>query len=177
MSIPLGRTIAAQAEGYEVAEAQASFEVFFQDTHRRLFGALCLMTGNRDEAEEIMQEAYLRLWERWERVEAMEAPTGFLFRTAINVFRSRYRRAKLGLRRHLWLASATDDLAEVEDRDMVVRLLRPLTPAERAAIVLTTMFGWSSEEAGRILGVQAATVRAHAARGRADARARAEERS
>ncbi len=32
----------------------------------RLFGALCLVTGDRDEAEEIMQDAFLRLWERWD---------------------------------------------------------------------------------------------------------------
>ena len=177
MSIPLGRTIAAQAEGYEVARGEATFEAFFEDTHRRLFGALCLVTGNRHEAEEIMQDAYLRLWERWERVQAMENPNGFLFTTAMNQFRSRYRRAMLRPRRHLGLASRTDDLAEVEDRDEVVRLLRRLTPAERASVVLTTMFGYSSEEAGRILGVKAATVRSHATRARAGARARMEERA
>jgi RNA polymerase sigma-70 factor (ECF subfamily) len=177
MSIPLGREIATHAEGHEVAEAEASFEVFFEGTHLRLFGALCLVTGNRHEAEEIMQDAYLKLWERWDRVRSMENPRGFLFQTAMNVFRSRFRRAKLGLRRRLLLAPDVDDLTEVEDRDEVVRILRTLPPAERASIVLTTMFGFSSEEAGRILGVKAATVRAHATRARADARARAEERS
>ena len=177
MSIPLERSIAAQAEGHEVAGAQASFEAFFEDTHRRLFGALCLVTGNRQEAEEIMQDAYLRLWERWERVRVMADPNGFLFRTAMNLFRSRYRRALLGLRRQLVGATRSDDLAEVEDRDEVVRILRPLSPAERASIVLTTMFGYSSEDAGRLLGVKAATVRAHATRARAGARAYAEEQS
>jgi RNA polymerase sigma-70 factor (ECF subfamily) len=179
MSIPLGRTIAAGAEGQQVADAEASFEGFFEETHRRLFGGLCLVTGNRHEAEEILQEAYLRLWERWDRVVAMDNPNGFLFTTAMNLFRSRYRRALLGLRRQMSLAPATDDLAEVEDRDEVVRILRPLAPAERASIVLTTMFGYSSEEAGRILGVKASTVRAHATRARAGARAHAhaEERS
>jgi RNA polymerase sigma-70 factor, ECF subfamily len=175
MSIPVGRTIAAHAEGQEVAGSQASFEAFFEDTHRRLFGSLCLVTGNRHEAEEVMQDAYLRLWERWDRVQTMDNPNGFLFQTAMNLFRSRYRRAKLGLRRHMWLAPGTDDLAEVEDRDEVVRILRPLTAAERASVVLTTMFGYSSEEAGRILRVKAATVRAHATRARADARAQMQE--
>jgi RNA polymerase sigma-70 factor, ECF subfamily len=176
MAIPLGRT-AAEAEGYEVAEAHISFETFFEQTRQRLFGALCLVTGNRHEAEEIMQDAYLKVWERWERVSGMDDPTGFLFRTAMNGFRSRYRRASLALRRRLALAPSADDLAAVEDRDEVVRILRPLSPAERASIVLTTMFGYSSEEAGRLLGVKASTVRAHATRARAGARASLEERS
>jgi RNA polymerase sigma-70 factor (ECF subfamily) len=176
MAIPLGRAV-AETEGREVTQAHASFETFFEQTHQRLFGGLCLVTGNRHEAEEIMQDAYLKLWERWDRVGGMDDPTGFLFRTAMNGFRSRYRRASVAVRRRVALAPSTDDLAAVEDRDEVVRILRPLSPAERAAIVLTTMFGYSSEEAGRLLGVRAATVRAHATRARAGARAGLEESS
>lgn len=44
--------------------------------------------------------------------------------------------------------------------------LARLTPRQRAALVLTTMLGWPSEEAGRILHVRAATVRALANQGR-----------
>jgi RNA polymerase sigma-70 factor, ECF subfamily len=135
------------------------------------------VTGNRHEAEEIMQDAYLKVWERWDRVGSLDDPAGYLFRTAMNGFRSRYRRASLALRKTMSLAPDIDDLAAVDDRDEVVRILRPLSPAERAAIVLTTMFGYSSEEAGRLLGVKASTVRAHATRARADARAYSEESS
>ena len=170
MAIPLGRAT-AETEGHEVAKVHASFETFFEQTHQRLFGGLCLVTGNRHEAEEIMQDAYLKIWERWDRVSGMDDPTGFLFRTAMNGFRSRYRRASVAIRKGMSLAPDIDDLAAIEDRDEVVRILRPLSPAERAAIVLTTMFGYSSAEAGRLLGVKAATVRAHATRARAGARA------
>ena len=171
------RSIAGGAGGYEVAEAQASFEEFFEHTHHRLFAALCLLTANRHEAEEIMQDAYLKLWEQWDRAQRMDHPSGFLFTTAMNLFRSRYRRVKVGLRRRLWFTPAAEELAEVEDRDEVVRILRSLPPAARASIVLTRMFGYSSEEAGRMLGVRSATVRAYAARALADLREHARERS
>jgi RNA polymerase sigma-70 factor (ECF subfamily) len=176
MAIPLGR-VTAESEGQKVAEAHASFETFFEQTHQRLFGGLCLVTGNRHEAEEIMQDAYLKLWERWDRVSGMDDPRGFLFKTAMNGFRSRYRRASVAIRKRMSLAPTVDDLAAVEDRDEVVRMLRPLSPAERAAVVLTSMFDYSSDEAGRLLGVKAATVRAHATRARAGARAGSEGRS
>lgn len=140
MAIPLGRA-AAETEGREVAEAHASFEMFFEQTHQRLFGGLCLVTGNRHEAEELMQDAYLKVWERWERVSGMDDPTGFLFRTAMNGFRSRYRRASLALRRRMTFAPSVDDLAAVEDRDEVVRILRPLSPAERASLVPEPLLG------------------------------------
>src|SRR5262245_25077617 len=75
------------------------FERFFEDHYRRLFGAMCLITGNRQEADEIAQEAFARIWERWDRVSGLEDPAGFLFRTATNVFRNRRRRAGVALRR------------------------------------------------------------------------------
>lgn len=152
------------------------FEAFFEENRARLFGALCLVTGNRHEAEEIAQDAFLKLWERWDRVSTLEDPTGFLFRTAMNVFRNRLRRAGLGMRKALALAPSTDDLATVEDRDEMVRAMRRLTPHQRAALVLTGYLGYSSEDAAKVLGIRASTVRALAAKGRATARATVEGR-
>ena len=151
-----------------------SFETFFEEQRSRVFGAMCLVTGNRQEAEEITQDAFLRLWERWERVSTLEDPTGFLFRTAMNLFRNRARRAALAARKALGLADRTDDLAGVEDRDELIRVMSRLTPHQRAALVLTGYLGYASEEAARILGVRASTVRALAAKGRATARATVE---
>jgi DNA-directed RNA polymerase specialized sigma24 family protein len=69
----------------------------------------------------------------------------------MNVFRGRYRRASLGLRRALSLApAATDDLAGVETHDAVVRLLLALEPKQRAAVLLTAILDYSTEEAGRM---------------------------
>jgi RNA polymerase sigma-70 factor, ECF subfamily len=152
------------------------FESFFEEHRSKVFGAMCLVTANRQEAEEITQDAFLRLWERWDRVSELEDPTGFLFKTAMNVFRNRARRASIAARRSLGIADRGDDLATVEDRDEVTRAMRPLTPHQRAALVLTGYLGYSSEEAARILGVRASTVRALATKGRATARATVEGR-
>jgi RNA polymerase sigma-70 factor (ECF subfamily) len=164
--------------GEEVVETDVvveprSFELFFADEHARLFGALCLVTGNRSEAEEIMQDAFLRLWERWDRVAAIDDASAYLFRTAMNVFRNRYRRASLALRKTISVAPTEDALATVEDRDVVVRALRGLTPDQRAAVVLTAYVGLTSEEAGKVLGMRAGTVRTLATRARAAIREKA----
>jgi RNA polymerase sigma-70 factor (ECF subfamily) len=164
--------------GEEVVETDVvveprSFELFFADEHARLFGALCLVTGNRSEAEEIMQDAFLRLWERWDRVATIDDASAYLFRTAMNVFRNRYRRASLALRKTISVAPTEDALATVEDRDVVVRALRGLTPDQRAAVVLTAYVGLTSEEAGKVLGMRAGTVRTLATRARAAIREKA----
>jgi RNA polymerase sigma-70 factor (ECF subfamily) len=147
-------------------DAASSFEEFYEATYRRLYTALCLTTGNEHEAEEILQDAFLRVFERWERVSRMDSREGYLYTTAMNVFRNRYRRANLALRRSLQLASSTDELGAVEDRDEIVRLLRPLSPSERAAIVLTTLVDLPADEVGRMLGVKPSTVRVLASRAR-----------
>src|SRR6266496_1943287 len=77
------------------------FAEFFEAERAGLYAALCIVTRNRHEAEEIAQDAFVALWERWDRVGALSDPTGYLYRTAMNAFRSRYRRAVLALRRTL----------------------------------------------------------------------------
>ena len=108
------------------------------------------------------------MYERWDRIGTLDDPTGYLFRVAMNVFRSRYRRTALSVRRALFLAPApSDDLAAVESRDVVVGLLMALDPKQRAAVVLTAILDLSAEEAGQMLGLRASSVRSLTTRARA----------
>ena len=144
-----------------------AFEDLVEAESARLFRALFLITGNRAEAEEVMQDALLAVWERWDRVGAMDDPTGYLFRTALNLFRKRLRRAAVAARKVVRPSLGTDDFAAIEDREVVFAALRELKPNERAAIVVTALLGYSSEEAARLLGTTPGTVRALASRARA----------
>jgi RNA polymerase sigma-70 factor, ECF subfamily len=143
-----------------------SFEEFFITNSEDLYGSLWLVTRHRFEAEEIAQEAFLKVWEQWDRVGGMDDAVGYLYRTAMNVWRSRGRRTALAIRRVVHAIPGDDDMADIEARDVVVRALAPLTPRQRAALVLTDLLGLTSEDAGRALGVRASTVRVLAARGR-----------
>jgi RNA polymerase sigma factor (sigma-70 family) len=143
------------------------FDDFFEAERRRLFRALCLMTGDRSEAEEILQEAFLHLWERWDRVREMERPTGYLYRTAMNVFRSRRRRVLRAARTVLPPLRPDDPYREADDRDAVLRALGRLGRRQRAAVVLTDLLGYSSADAGRLLGVKPTSIRSLAAEARA----------
>ena len=74
-----------------VADASTSFERFYDGERARLLQALVVITAATDEAEDISQEAFLRTWERWERVGVSRFPAGYLHRTAMNAFRDRLR--------------------------------------------------------------------------------------
>jgi RNA polymerase sigma factor (sigma-70 family) len=158
--------LAAEPPASEILEAAGSFEAFYDVESQTLFRRMWLVTGNRAEAEEIMQDAFLKVWERWPQVDAMDDPVGYLYRTAMNLFRKRYRRAMLAIRRSVGVASSRDDFADADDRDTVRRVLSTLPPRQRAALVLTEMVGFSASEAGYALGVQASTVRSLSHQGR-----------
>lgn len=148
-------------------EERPDFQGFFKEHHAPLFRALWLMTRNRHEAEEVMQDAFLRVWERWDHVASLSDPVGYLYRTAMNVFRSRARRARVAIRLAVGHLPPDNELAAVEQREDVIRALAPLTQRQRAAFVLTDLLELTSEEAGQALRIKASTVRVLAARARA----------
>ena len=150
----------------EVADKR-SFESFYEAESRTLFRRLWLVTGNRAEAEEIMQDAFLKLWEHWDRTQDLDDPTAYLYRTAMNVFRRRYQRAMMAAKRALGAGPAVDEFAIADDRYVVRKALAQLSPRQRAALVLTEMLGFSTQQTARALGIRAATVRALAFQGRA----------
>jgi RNA polymerase sigma factor (sigma-70 family) len=64
-------------------------------------------------------------------------------------------------------ASAADEFAAAEAKHVVAEAMRTLTPRQRAALVLLELLDYSAEEAGRLLGVRASTVRSLATHARA----------
>jgi RNA polymerase sigma factor (sigma-70 family) len=163
------RAVQLRTDPQSATRASGSdFDDFFVEHRTGLFGALWLVTGDRHEAEELTQEAFVNVWERWDRIRQLQHPEGYLYRTGMNLFRNRRRRVALAVRRAVHLAPAPgDEMRAVDDRDAIVRALGRLTPRQRAALVLMDLVGFSSEEAADALGVRPSTVRVLAARGRA----------
>jgi RNA polymerase sigma-70 factor (ECF subfamily) len=145
-----------------------SFEDFFAKEWVRLFRALLLITGSKHEAEDVTQGAFLKLLEHWDRLDHCADLQGYLFRTALNSYRSLYRRSRLAAKRVLAPGRAeADPLEQVAEREGAVRLLFALTPRQREAIVLTGIEGMDYRQAGELLGIKEATVRALVSQARA----------
>jgi RNA polymerase sigma-70 factor (ECF subfamily) len=147
-------------------EAWVGFDEFFEEKHERLFKALYFVTGSRHDAEELMQDAFLKLWERWDQIHRIADPTGYLFRVALNGFRMRRRRASMAIRKVVPLLERRDDFLDVEMRADVRRLLLQLTPRQRSALLLLDLLGYPAEQAGQIMRVGPSTVRSLATKGR-----------
>ncbi|MGZ5295168.1 MAG: RNA polymerase sigma factor [Actinomycetota bacterium] len=161
-----------QAEGDIIrfpreADAPPDFTVFFAEEHRGLFKALYFVTGNRADAQELMQEAFLTMWERWDQIDRIDDLTAYLFRVALNGSRMRARAARRAARRLVATDESYDPFDEVDLREDVRRMLRSLTPRQRVALVLLDQYGYGSEDAAEIMRIRPSTVRALATQGRA----------
>src|SRR6476661_2977033 len=116
----------------EEVEAGARFDVFYEEERERLFKALYFVTGNRDDAEELTQDAFVKLWERWDEIDRIDDPTAYLFRVALNAFRMRRRRAATAIRKLTPVTEVgRDEFTDAEMRADVRQLLIGCTPRQR----------------------------------------------
>jgi len=155
--------------------AGVSFDEFFAAHSATLYRRMRLVTRDHHEAEEVVQDAFLSIYEHWDRVAGIPDPVGYLYRTAFNAWKKRSRRAARAIRNVFMPPSETDEFAAADTRTIVGEALDNLTPRQRAAVVLTDLMGFSSEQAGDILGIRAVTARVLASQGRATLRARLED--
>ena len=139
----------------------------FEDLCRETYGDVVrlayVITGDRQEALDVAQEAWARAFERWRRVSRLDRPEAWVQRVAVNLAISWRRRAKLALPQ----ASPPDGIVhspEVSD-PTVTAALRTLTAAQRQVIVLRFLLDWSVEEVADALKKRPGTVRALTAQG------------
>jgi RNA polymerase sigma-70 factor (ECF subfamily) len=151
----------------DVDTEEASFEAFFAAEWDRLFRALLLLTGSKEEAEDVAQAAFLKMLERWDKLDGVSDLQGYLYRTALNTYRNLYRRTRLAAKRVLAPGrAATDPFEQVAERESAIRLLLGLTTRQREAMVLTGIEGFDYRDAGALLGVKESTVRTLVAQAR-----------
>ncbi len=136
---------------------------FTADQYDQVRATLTLFTGDRRLAEELAQEAFVKVCQHWEKVRTMEAPGAWAHRVGINLAISRARRhrverrvvARVGARRPADLPGADEGLADDELR----RAVLALPPDDRAALVLRYHADLSVAETARALGIPEGTVK------------------
>src|SRR6266487_6248106 len=101
-------------------DSAAEVEELFRDHQVRLLRALYLMTGDAAEAEDLLQDAFAKVWLHWDRVRRMDDRVAYLYRTAMNAFRSRWRRRAVELRHRQPAAAPPDPIDMATDRQAVV---------------------------------------------------------
>ena len=143
-----------------------SFDAFYTGSVRRLVGQLHAMTGSRAEAEDCVQEAYARAWQRWDKVSGYGDPEAWVRTVAYRVSVSAWRKSANMRAAHRRHGVPDDSRGLSPDYVAIVAALRKVSAAQRQAIVLHHLVGLSVEEIARETGAAAGTVKARLSRGR-----------
>jgi RNA polymerase sigma-70 factor (ECF subfamily) len=144
------------------------FDDFYGATVDRLTGQLYAMTGDLAEAQDVVQEAFVRAWQRRRTLSEAEHPEAWVRTVAWRLAVSRWRRVRNSVtasRRHA--AQASQPRPPSVDSMALVTALRQIPEAQRVAIVLHHLCDMSVEQVARETGVPPGTVKARLARGRA----------
>ncbi len=141
-----------------------AFEVVYRASYSRLVGQLYVVTTSRAEAEEVVQEAFARLWARWDQVGGYENIEAWVRRVAINAAIGRWRRTAREQPLHE-ISGVADDRSgsDVE----VLLTLRKIPIHQRSALFLHHVVGLSVEEIADEMSSTPGTVKSWLSRGRA----------
>ena len=132
-----------------------------------LIGYLTVLGGNRADAEEIAQEAFVRLLERWPRVSEYDDPRGWLRLVATRMLISRARRRKVARLALPRLGGATTTEAPSGERLDLADALATLPVGSRAVVLLHHVHDLPVEEIATQLRIPVGTVKSRLSRARA----------
>ena len=145
----------------------AEFDELYAATAQRLVGQLTAMTGDSGEAQDCVQEAFIRAWRNRTTLDTAGNPEAWLRTTAWRISVSRWRRATAGVRALHRHGPAPDLDAPGTDHADLVRALRQLSAEQRRAIVLHHLCDLSIEDIATETGAPVGTIKARLSRGRA----------
>lgn len=142
------------------------FAAFYQSSVRTLVGQLFVITGDLQEAEDVVQEAYVRAWGRWADLCGYDAPEAWVRRVAINLARNGVRRARRQLA--AWVRHGPDtEVPELTgDEIALTQVLRTLPRRYREVLTLHYLADLPVQAIAGQLGAPEGTVKARLARGR-----------
>ena len=145
------------------AITESEFEAAFAREWRPVFRFALASTNDYDAAADLAQEAFARLWQHRTDVDWSRPVLPWLLVVTRRLATDRFRR----MRRQLFSAPPAAVPDGVRERWLDTRdAMALLSSTERLAIVLTTIDGYASDEAGLLLGISAGAVRAAVSRAR-----------
>ncbi len=155
------------AETREVESAsvmgEEEFRAFYERTARPLWAYLSRITGDRQQADDLLQEAYYRFYRAGAQHESESHRRNSLFQIATNLVRDAARRGKhyaeVPLEEDGFATTSRIPEHEVTVRTDLGRAMKRLEPVQREMLWLAYAQGASHEEIAEILGVRAISVR------------------
>ncbi len=161
---------AAIPRGNVAVPAAEDFEDWVRVSSPRLRRLAFLLTGDLDEAKDLVQSAYAKVLPRWHRISAYDAPEAYMHRVMVNLRTSWWRRSRNWERstdevpEASWRVGTPDEGDAVVESQVLLAALRALPERQRAAVVLRHWCDLSEAQAAEVMS-SVGTVKSNASRG------------
>ncbi|NLE97595.1 MAG: SigE family RNA polymerase sigma factor [Propionibacterium sp.] len=145
---------------------ESEFDAFYRASFAKLVGQIHAMCGNRAEAQDAVQEAFVRAWDHRRKLDVDLGPEAWVRTTAYRLAVSNWRKLRRGRRepdRALETRPATEPSADLL---IINAALAKLPEPQRRAIVLHHLCDMSVDDVARETGAPTGTVKARLSRGR-----------
>ncbi|GGQ66173.1 SigE family RNA polymerase sigma factor [Streptomyces althioticus] len=142
--------------------SEAEFTAYVQERRASLYATAYHLTGDRFEAEDLLQSALFSTYRAWDRISDKAAVGGYLRRTMTNLHISAWRRRKLNEYPTEELpetAGDTDAMRGTELRAVLWQALARLPELQRTMLVLRYYEGRTDPEIADILNISVGTVK------------------
>jgi RNA polymerase sigma-70 factor (ECF subfamily) len=139
----------------------------YEGSYARLVGVVGAVCGSTSDAEEAVQEAFIRLMGQWERVSAYDDPEAWLRKVALGKVSNRQRKVRNGFRALVRTGPPAAVAAPTGDPVDLRRALTTLPLPQREVLVLHHYLGLELADIATQLGLPIGTVKSRMARGRA----------
>jgi RNA polymerase sigma-70 factor (sigma-E family) len=125
-----------------------------------------LMLGDRDAAQDVVQDAFLGLYRRWDKLASADAAPAYLRASVLNGCRTLLKRRSRPVlhAEEASLDSAEETLMHSEEQRAMFAAIRRLPARQREALVLRYYLDMSEDQAAREMGVSRGTVKAATSR-------------
>jgi RNA polymerase sigma-70 factor (sigma-E family) len=126
-----------------------------------------MLTGDKQLAEDLSQEAFVRVAGRFRDLRKPEVFRSYLFKSVVNLTRSHWRRERVA-RGYLTTQDArprTTTIPDVERQEVLRQALLALPPRQRVALVLRYYEDYSERQTAEVLGCSVGAVKSLVLRG------------
>ena len=145
----------------------SSFDDLYRSEYRNLVGLAYTLTGRRDVAEELVQDAMLAVYQHWGRVSSYDRPGAWVRRLVVNRAASRWRRQRTAARLAFRLGRPDPQPEPTGDAAAVWGAVRQLPRRQAEVVAMYYGCDMTADEIAETLGCAAGTVRTHLVRARA----------
>ena len=159
----------ADMEGIRLEHEFGPLARLYEEHAERAFRLAYLLTADRDLAEDLVQDAFVKLIGRFAHLRSADSFDAYLRRTIVTLSYGTFRRRRTErsyLARERGLAQIRiDDPSDIESKDELWAQMLKLAPRQRAALVLRYYEDLSEQQAADVLGCSLRTLKSLVARG------------